>query len=451
MNRRDFLNGSAAAAAAGLASTLFVSDAQGSSKSPGESVTLAMIGVGGRGENLLKGFLERSDANIATICDVDLERRPEAPDLVQAAKGKRPKVVTDYRRVLEDKSIDAVVIATPDHWHCPLTVFSCQAGKDVYVEKPLSTNIWEGRKAVEAARKYGRVVQVGSQNRSGRYNREALEYIQSGKLGRVPLVRVCNLKTGGPYKEPPDSPTPTGVDYNLWLGPCRERPFNRGHFHKSWHFYWEYSGGDMANDGIHQLDLARWVLGKEAPRSVYSHGGNFAFDDDNETPDTQTAVFDFGDLQMVYEQIDYGNYILKIDDEVRNGPIYPYWMQDSCRIELYGTEGLMMLSRHGGGWQVYTRPQSRKPQIVAQGKSRFPDPDHKENFIQSIRSRERPSADVEEGHKSANLVHMANISYRLGRKLDYDPSSESFRGDAEANRMLKRERQREPFGIPEVV
>jgi predicted dehydrogenase len=454
MNRRDFFDTSIKTAAAiASAAALQGQTRTAVSASPSEKITLGVIGLGGRGENLVKGFLERQNIAIGSLCDIDPNQNPHLSDLVREKTGRAPQRLTDFRRILDDKSIDAIVIATPDHWHCPLTVFGCQAGKDVYVEKPLSYSIWDGRKAVEAARKYGRVVQVGTQSRSAPYVRHALEYIHAGKLGKIPFCRVCNLKVGKRFEQPADSDAPAGIDYDLWLGPAAKRAFNRGRFHKSWHYYWDYSGGDLANDGVHQLDLARWLIGKDWPTSVTSSGGNFAFEkDDNETPDTQTATMDFGDAQIVVEQINYGNYMLKEDPSLRNGDFFPLWMQYSTRIELYGTKGLMLLGRHGGGWQVFTRPVKWQSQIVAEEPGKFPDVDHKANFIECVRSRNRPNADVEEGHRTATLIHLANISYRLGGvKLAFDRATETITSEPAANRFLRRENARKPFAIPENV
>jgi predicted dehydrogenase len=452
MNRRDFL----AAGGAGFTTAIgagFISAAETAvSKQSSERVTLAMIGVGGRGSGLTKGFLDRPDVAIAYLCDPDPHQTDALSDLVKTKSGHAPKCVTDYRHVLDDKSIDAVVIATPDHWHCPMAIFSCMAGKDVYVEKPLSYNIWEGRKAVEAARKYNRIMQVGMQSRSAPYIQHARQYILDGKLGKIAYCRVCNLKSGGPFKQPADSAPPPGVDYNLWLGPAPEHAFNAGRFHKQWHSYWDYSGGDMANDGVHQIDIARWLLGKDWPKHVASSGGNFAYKDDNETPDTQTATFDFGDSQLHFEQIEYGGYMLKEDPTVRDGAVFPLWQQYSTRIEFYGTNGLMFLGRHGGGWQVFTRPLSWKQQIAIEEHGKFPDKSHKVNFLECIRSRQRPNADVEEGHRSAALVHLANISYRLGgTQLQFDHTTESISNEPKANQYLRRENARQPFAIPDVV
>jgi predicted dehydrogenase len=453
MNRRDFLTTSVAA---GMTTTIgigFINAAPtGPSKQPSERVVLGMLGLGGRGHGLTKGFLDRPDVSIAYLCDPDPRQQLDLIDLVKNKSGNEPKRVTDYRRVLDDKSVDAVVIAAPDHWHCPLAVFSCMAGKDVYVEKPLSFSIWEGRKAVEAARKYERVMQVGMQSRSAPYIQHAKRYITDGKLGKIAYCRVCNLKSGGAFRQPPNSDPPPGVDYNLWLGPAPQHAFNAGRFHKQWHNYWDYSGGDMANDGVHQIDIARWLLGKDWPTHVTSSGGNFAFKDDNETPDTQTATFDFGDSQIHFEQIGYGNYMLKEDPQIRSGDLFPLWQQYSTRIELYGTQGLMFLGRHGGGWQVFTRPTNWKQKVAAEEHGRFPDTSHKVNFLDCIRSRQKPNADVEDGHRSATMVHLANISYRLGgAQIAFDQSTETISNNPDANRFLRREIARKPFAIPDVV
>jgi len=453
MNRRDFLTSSAGAGiTAAIGTGFFSSAAAAESTQPSERIVLGMIGLGGRGHGLTKGFLDRPGVSIAYLCDPDPRQYGDLSELIKSKSGHEPKGVTDFRQVLDDKSVDAVVIAAPDHWHCPLAVFACMAGKDVYVEKPLSFNIWEGRKAVEAARKNKRIVQVGTQCRSARYVMHAQQYISEGKLGKIAYCRVCNLKQGGPFKQPPNSDPPSGVDYDLWIGPAPAHAFNAGRFHKNWHYYWDYSGGDMANDGIHQIDLARWLLGKDWPTHVTSNGGNYAYQDDNQTPDTQTATFEFGDSQLHFEQIGYGNYMLKEDPQVRDGKIFPLWQQYSTRIELYGTSGVMFLGRHGGGWQVFTRPSNWTQQVVAEEHGRFPDKSHQTNFLECIRSRNKPNADVEEGHRSATMVHLANISYRLGgAKLQFDNTTETIPDNAEANRFLRRENARKPFAIPDVI
>ncbi|MBI4606311.1 MAG: Gfo/Idh/MocA family oxidoreductase, partial [Planctomycetes bacterium] len=368
--------------------------------------------------------------------------------------GRAPGRVLEMRRVLDDGAVDAVIVATPDHWHALATVRACQAGKHVYVEKPPSHNVWEGRKMVEAARKHKRVVQVGTQNRSAPYNLKALEYIRSGALGKIPLVKVYNLKSGGPFRRPPDAPKPEGVDYDTWLGPAPLRPFNPSHFHGGWHAYWTYSGGDLADDGIHQLDLARWLAGLELPAAVQASGGKLAFpESEADVPDTQVATFEFPGTVLTFELTQYAPYMDKIAGDIRMGGGFPYWPQCATRIELYGTKGLMMVGRHGGGWQVFTKAKvvSRVGEIVREERGRFPDPEHKQDFVDAIRLDRLPSADIEEGHKSAVLVHLANIATRLGgRRFHFDARTETIPDDREAAALLKRD-CREPFVIPERV
>ena len=447
MTRRGFLRGSTRTVISlSAAGALLSARNPVRSVPPSEKVIIAGIGVGGRGKSLLRGFAERGDCAISHIADLDPSRGGDIVDHVTSKQGTKPRRVLDYREVLDSKSVNAVTVATPDHWHGPMSVYACMAEKDVYVEKPPSHNVWEGRKMVEAARHYRRIVQTGTQNRSAPYVRKALEFIQGGGIGKIHLCKVFNLKSGGPYREPPDSEAPEGLDYDTWLGPAPLRPFNRGHFHGNWHRYWAYSGGDMADDGVHQLDIARWLTGKDYPRSVSGTGGKYAFPDDREVPDTQVVTYDFGDLAMTFELTQYAGYMRKTNGQTRDGSTFPYWHQNATRIELYGTKNLMVLGRHGGGWQVF----AADGKVVAQEYGRFPDVHHKENFIRSVRSRELPSADIEEGHRSAVLVHLGNIATRLGRTIDFDAKTERITNDARANGMLKRQ-YRKPFTIPEAI
>ena len=244
--------------------------------------------------------------------------------------------------MLDDKRVDALVIATPDHWHALGTIWACQAGKDVYVEKPTSHSIWESRKMVEAARKHGRVVQVGAQCRSAPYAAAAIEYLKSGKLGEIHLVKVFNSKPRSRIGSPPDQPVPAGVDYDMWLGPAPMRPFNENHFH-AWNWFWIYSGGDLVNDGVHQLDLARWCIGRSHPRSVYSTGGLHFFKDDQDTPDTQIVTWDYDGLTMTFEQTLWSPYQQKTPMNLRDRDVLPNWPFNGTRVEIYGSKQWMML------------------------------------------------------------------------------------------------------------
>jgi predicted dehydrogenase len=436
--RRHFLFGSLAAAAN--------LPARQSSAAKNDTVVLGFMGVRGRGRDRLKYFSKRSDIEIAYLADVDARLLPDRASKVAAMRGKTPKTVQDFRRVLDDKSVDALVIATPDHWHALGTIWACQAGKDVYVEKPTSHSIWESGKMVEAARKYNRVVQVGAQCRSAPYMAAALEYLQSGKLGEIHFVKVFNSKPRQSIGNLPDKPIPAGVDYDMWLGPAPMRPFNENRFHYAWHWFWDYSGGDIINDGVHQLDLARWCIGRALPNSVSATGGNHFFKDAQETPDTQVVCWDYDGLTMAFEQTLWTPYQQKTPVNLRDRDVLPNWPFSGTRVEIYGSKQWMMLGRHGDGWEVF----DGEYKSVARHYGRQSNDEHVANFVDSVRSRKRPNGDIEELHYSTSLCHYGNIAYRVGRKLKIDHETGGFLGDDEANRLVKRT-YRKPWVVPETV
>ncbi len=449
LSRRRFLKNSVGSVMGAYAGTLALGAKRSASgASANERVIFGSIGLGGRGRTLLRSFAERPDVEFAYLCDVDAGRGEELARALKSGQARAPKRVSDLRRVLEDKEVDAVIVATPDHWHGLATVLACQAEKDVYVEKPPSHNVWEGRKMVEAARRYKRIVQVGTQNRSAPYVQKALEYVEGGTLGDIPLCKVFNLKSGGAWHMAAESQKPKELDWNRWLGPTPERGYNQSIHHGGWHMLWDFSGGDMADDGTHQLDIARWLTGKDYPKSVHCSGGKLAFpDDDREVPDTQVVTYDFDDLVMTFELSQWAPYMSKTPGSIRNSDQFPYWPQNATRVEFYGTKEMMVLGRHGGGWQVL-RGDGK---VVAQEYGRPGDAPHRDNFIECIRSRQLPTGNIEEGHRSAVLVHLANLSCRLGgRELVFDAKNESLVGDEEANRLLKRT-YRKPFVIPDRV
>ena len=453
INRRKFLDCSKKTTLGLAAGVTILSDATSVRAAPAnDKIILAMVGVRGRGNHLANGFLDRDDCQIGYICDVESALfEPRSKAYAQRQGGRTPECVQDFRTALDDKSVDAIVVATPDHWHAPVAVWGCQAEKDVYVEKPPTHNCWEGQKLVEAERKYRRIVQVGTQNRSAPYNMEAKKYIDEGKLGKIHLCRVFNMKSQGNFTLAEDQDTPAGFDWDMWNGPAPQRRYNPSIRNGKWHHLWDYSGGDAANDGIHQLDLARWLVGVEVPKAVHSTGGRFDSQGSAETPDTQIATYDFDNLVMTFELTLYTPYMLKTDGELRASDMIPYWPQNATRIEIYGTEGVMTVGRHGGGWQVHVRPKNRQPVVRDQMYGRFPDPDHKENFIQCIRSRRRPNAHALVGHRSALLVHYANISYRLGgQNLLIDPATDHIVDNPQAMTLFKRT-YRHPWVIPEEV
>jgi predicted dehydrogenase len=381
---------------------------------------------------------------IAALCDVDesvLNQRTQ--EMVSAGK-KKPTGYTDVRKLLEDKSIDAISIATPNHWHSLMGIWACQAGKDVYVEKPCSHNIFEGRQLVKAAEKYNRIVQHGTNSRSGVAVREAVQKMREGVIGEVYMARGLCFKWRDSIGHKPEGPVPAGVDYNLWTGPAPLHAFTPNRFHYNWHWFWDYGNGDIGNQGIHEMDIARWGLGVKYPTRVSAMGGHFMFDDDQQTPNTMVANFEF----------DEGGKKKILVFEVR------HWMtnheagigeggkkKDSNTVgnTFYGSKGYLAIDGYGQ-YKTWL------------GKDQEPGPARNEggnnwaNFIEAVRSRKQSdlNAPIEEGYMSTVLVHLANISYRLGRTLEFDAQNLSCKGDPEATRMFTRQ-YRAPFVVPEKV
>ena len=436
--RRHFLFGSLAALAAGPTA--------GRSVSANDRVVLGFMGVGGRGHDLLQRFSKRPDVAVAYLADVDSRRLPKRASEAAQLSGRTPKTVQDVRHVLDDKAVDALVIATPDHWHALGTVWACQAGKDVYVEKPTSHSIWESRQMVRAARKFDRVVQVGTQCRSAPYVQGAIDYIQSGQLGEVHFVRRTQQQAPLEHRQAARPARAGGCRLRPLARPRAGGPFNENHFHYAWHWFWDYSGGDIINDGIHQLDLARWVIDRAYPKSVYSTGGIHFFKDDQETPDTQVVTWDYDGLTMAFEQTLWTPYQQKTPFNLRDRDELPRWPFSGTRIEIFGSKRWMMLGRHGDGWEVFDGDF----RSVAHQFGRQADDRHITNFLDCIRSRKRPNADIEKVHLSTLLCHYGNIAYRVGRKLVIDPATEGFVGDPQANALVKRT-YREPYTVPEIT
>ncbi len=441
-SRRRFLKRTGAATAASLAFPAIAAP-----RSPGETVRLALIGCGGRGNMLAASFAGREDAQITHVCDLlDSRLESSARAIAELQHGKVPKKLKRVEDLLEAKDFDAVIVATPDHWHSPLSIMACQAGKDVYVEKPHSHNMFEGRMLVKAARKHKRIVQVGTQNRSGPYNLAALEYIRSGKIGDIHLAKIYNLQSGGSFRLGNSQPQPADLDWARWLGPAPERPYHSRIFHAHWNRFWDFSGGDLAACGIHQIDLACMLLGDPGmPRSVAASGGRLHFKgDDAEVPDTQVIQFEFPGMVVTMEQTNYPGYMRKITN--RNADVFPHWPHCATRIELYGSKEQMVIGRHGGGWQAFTAGGK----VAAEKHGRHPDPWHQENFVDSIKTRKAPNSDVELLHASTALVHLGNIATRVGHaKLAFDDKTEQFAGEGSgpANKLLKRQNKNQ-YSVP---
>lgn len=440
MRRRQFLSTCLGASVA----SAFSINAAGAN----ERVVAAVMGIRDRGMDLALEIAVRPDAEVRYLIDPDTRLFEKRADAVEKRSGVRPRCITDFRQALDDPEVDALVIATPDHWHALATILACQAGKDVYVEKPTSHSIWESRKMVEAARKYGRMVQVGLQNRSADYCEIARERLQSADFGDIHFVRIVNSKLRETIGRKPDGPAPDGVDYDLWLGPAPARAFNENHFHYNWHWFWTYSGGDVINDGVHQMDLARWLTGQTLPKAVTSAGARHVFDDDRETPDTQTITWEFEGMLMTLEQTLWTPYMKKHAFELREKDDLPNWPFAGTRIEIYGTRQFMFFGRMGGGFQLFDGDGDTV--AIQPGRFAPANTKHVANFIDSIRSRAIPNGDIEAGHYSTLLGHYGNIAYRTGRRLHIDPATEGFIDDPDANSYVRRT-YREPWVIPEVV
>lgn len=376
-------------------------------------IGLGVIGSGGRGQQVWKSFVAQPDVNPIAVCDV---YEPFAQAGVKLA-GERAAVHKDFRRLLDLKDVDAVLIATPDHWHALQTVMACQAGKDVYVEKPLSLTIREGRVMVDAARQYNRVVQTGSQQRSGAHYAKAVEMIRSGALGSVHRISAGNVRNVVPGFTARET-NKAQLDWDMWLGPAPAVAFDpfRCIYHFRW--FWDYSGGQMTNWGAHHLDIIRWAIGATAPTTVSGFGGRYALKDGGETPDVQEVVYTFPGVVVTWTV-----------SEVSEGRGKP--------VEFNGTKGTMNLSR--GGFKITPEVVDKKPQMEAmeEPKSEM-EVAHIRNFLECVKSRKRPAADVEEGHLSAVMCHMGNIATRLGRTLKWDAAREEFIGDKEANALLSK-------------
>lgn len=419
-------------------------------KGANDRVVLALIGAGSWGTNLIfEAANSGENLLIKYVCDVDDTRGGRAIAELEKIQGFRPIAVRDMRKVFDDKEVDGVFIETPEHWHALATIRACQAGKDVYVEKTVSHSIFEGQQMIKAAMKYERIVQCGTQNRSADYALTARDYIKNGGLGEIVAVHVKELLEGPvPFNEKGDSPAPDTIDWDMWLGPAPKVPYNVSR-NKAWIYYWDYSGGPVTSGGsIHQLDMARLILDNPGfPKSAYCAGGRYFFNDKRDIPDYQMTTFDYGNFVLTLETGECTPYFQKEGPEVRFGTIYPKWMQNATRIDIYGTERMMIAGRMGGGWQVFDKDEK----LVAQDKGIFPLKAHILNYIDCIRTRKQPNGNIVEGHNSSVLIHLANLSYRAGnRQLLFSPEYETITNDSEA-RALARRTYRKGFEINQEV
>jgi predicted dehydrogenase len=401
-----------------------------------DKIVMAQIGAGGWGTNLaIETGKLGANAEFKYICDVDDTRGGRAIQELGKIQGYEPRRVRDMRRVFDDPDVNAVIIATPTHWHALAALWAMQAGKDVYVEKCITHKLEEGQIMAQAAMKYGRIIQCGLQNRSADYTREAAEYIKSGQLGKVLNACVYGLLNGPvQFNEKPDEGTPDHIDWDMWLGPAPKVPYSVSR-NKSWLSYWDYCVGVSFEDTIHQLDLMRYALGNPGlPKTVTCSGGRLALEDNRQVPDIQSIVYDYGDFTLNVFSGDFSPYMFKTSPEIRYGDGFPNWINNGTKIIIYGTEAMMMLGRHGGGWQVF----GRNGEIIKQMPGRFPILDNLRNYLDCIRSREIPNANIIHGHLSSALVHYANISLRLGNKqLEINQENESIMNNPRANELTR--------------
>jgi predicted dehydrogenase len=444
LDRREFL-GASAALAAGLAGPRARADEK-KHPSPNEKITVALIGCGGMGRANLADFLRLPDFEVIALCDPDPGQIAGAVNDIQKANRPTEKVQKekDFRKVLERKDLDAVIVGTPDHWHAYVLIAACASGKDVYCEKPLSHNIVEGRAMVNAARRHKRVVQIGTQQRSGKHFQDAVRYVHSGKLGKIFLCRTW-ITNGTPADEldnPPDGDAPAGVDHNLWLGPAPERRFNPNRFHHHFRWWWDYGNG-LCNDwGVHLNDLIMWGLKVTAPLSVSALGGKEWMRDNSDTPDTLDVYYEYPGFTHIYT--------------VRRGQNLYGFHGMNHGMEFQGTNGTLTLDR--GGWWVTPAPgSSLEPERHGGSEQHFA---HVKNFLECLRRRNLHTAsDIETVHRVTTTCHLANISYKIRRRVYWDPNHERCYGgydpeakkylheDGEANAYLLREPRQPWAGI----
>lgn len=435
MNRRYFLMGASGALAATKMSSHLMA-------SPNDTVRIACVGVRGQGNSHLKQYANMKNVEIAAICDIDESILNKRITETEQKTGKKPAAYWDIRKLLEDKSIDAISIATPNHSHTLQTIWACQAGKDVYVEKPCSHNIFEARQILAAARKYDRLVQHGTNSRSGEALKDGVQKLREGVIGDVYHARGLCYKWRDTIGRAKPEPVPAGVHYDQWLGPAPEHAFTKNRFHYNWHWFWDYGNGDFGNQGIHELDIARWGLGVKYPYKVSAIGGHYMFDDDQETPNTLSVSYEFregGKNRLMTFEVRHwmSNHEAGINDKPGDS--------NTVGNIFYGSKGYMAIEGYTKYWTYLGKEQQPGPKNTAGG-------NNWQNFIDALRTRKRSdlNAEIEEGSISTVLLHLANISYRVGRTVQFDAESFAIVGDKEANALFSR-KYRKPYVVPEKV
>ncbi len=421
MERRTLLRASAVAAPAlALGGRVFGAN---------EKIRVAVLGVHGRGKDNIRGFEPQENVEVAALVDPDLQVARERAADFESTYGRRPEVIQDLREALDDKSIDVISVATPNHWHALATIWGCQAGKDVYVEKPGTHSIAEGRSMIAAAKKYDRIVQHGVQLRSSEAIQEAVEKLRSGAIGDIYMARAVIFKWRPALENHPNADPPKHLDYDLWVGPGKWRPYSKNHVHYNWHWTWDFGNGEIGNQGVHELDMLQWGLDVKLPTRVAAMGGKYLWDDRRETPELLTALTHFGN-ENKYAEIAVRFWCSNHETESANGNLF------------YGSDGHMVIS----GYNKYAIYYGRKNEPGEKGAAPTR---HYENFIKAVRSRKTSDQNgpVETAHYSSALAHIANTAFRRGEILDFDTEKERFAGDEEANRMLTDE-YRDGYRVP---
>ena len=418
MNRRRFLTATAAAAgSAALASA------------QGDPVRIAIVGVGSRGTQHVKAFAEIPGAEIGALVDPDGNRAEEAAGWVRQNEGYTPTTTADMRVAFDDDTIDGVIVATTNHWHALTAIWAMQAGKHVYLEKPVSHNIFESQQLIAAARKYDRIVQGGTQRRSDGKFRRAMQLIHDGKIGDIYLAKWIFPRERDSIGFKPEETPPNWLNWDLWLGPAQDQPYHANLVHYNWHWFWDFGNGELGNNGIHLVDISRWGLNKELPTRVTSWGGRWGYKDQAETPNTQTVNWEYED----------GSAII---GEIRN-----LYTTESMFWDFFGTKGYMHIQANGDFQVTMGRNEKPEPPVDP-----LPDVSHQQNFIDAIRAHDsgKLTADIKETALSTSLCHLGNIAYRMGEQLDFDPVAQRFPNHDAANNLLRR-KYREPYVIGDEI
>jgi predicted dehydrogenase len=408
-----------------------------------DRVNLAVVGLGGRGNNHMDYYMKIDSCQVGALCDVNQAALERGQTKIEKGSGKKPTGYADMRKLFEDKAIDGVSFATPNHWHALGAIWAMQAGKDVYCEKPASHNMFEGFQMIAAARKYGRMCQIGSQSRSIPHKMRAMQLLREGAIGKVYMAKGLCFKRRQSIGKKADEPVPPGVNWDLFLGPAPLRPYNELRFRYNWHWFWDTGNGDIGNQGVHEMDIILWGLGKTTlPKSTFSMGGKLVYDDDQETPNTQLATYDWADGTIAH---------FEVRGLMTNGEGGIERANDANKIGnlFFGSEGWMAVDSRG--FQVYKGDKNEKVMDEKSMGGQWDTVPHMQNFVEVVKSRNFKDlhAEIEIGARAANMCHLANMSYRLRRPLTFDDASRKFT-DSEANKMMTRDYRR-PYVVPEKI